>query len=639
MRTWFKIGAFFVAALATYVCAATPAQTVKDSMNGNWAVINGQKRFMSGMNIAWINFGSDVGDKSIDIGSFTDKIKQIRKAGGNIVRWWIHTDAQNDPKIDATGAVTGLGANTIKNLRSALDTAYAYGVVVDLCLFSFDMLVPGTKTTYSSYNLDNNYKFLTDTSKITTYLNNGLKPILDSLGSHPAVMCFEAFNEPEGMLASANWTDVTKKISQNDILRITNRIAGFVHRNSKKMASTGLASFQYCGEYSKAKLIAAGGDQDGYLDFYMAHYYPEWQDASICPFSHPASFWNMDRPILIGEYPAKSWSTSDMGKDSKQPLKTSMTINDTYTWAYDNGYAGGMSWSMTEQNSAYLGSYETTAPALTAIFNAHKNDIMIKDVTIIDLTGDLCMQAALDLPAAIYPEAEYNISTVNFTGVDSLLVDLYLPPGTEKNIKFQFVMKSTSDWIWCPSGDYYAPAETGKWLTYSVPVSDFRSGVAGKTLNLADIRQIVLQFMTAGTSTFKANVFIDNVRYKKGTTETIISDFNKAGSTWSEYESGTNDNVQLSLAEKPGNTSVITLRSANSPFSKIVTMNGRELFVNQNSKTVSQIRIFDVMGKALISSNVIGSKHAVDCGRLAAGNYLVEVVQGSKSVMESILLQ
>ncbi len=182
------------------------------------------------------------------------------------------------------------------------------------------MLVPGTKSEYSSYNLENNYKFFTDTSKIATYLTNGLKPILDSVGSHPAVMCWEVFNEPEGMLASANWSHVTKKITQNDILRITNRIAGFVHRNSKKMVSTGIASYSYVGEYSDAKLKAAGGDQDGYLDFYMAHYYPEWQEQSLSPFHNPATKWGMDRPVLIGEFPAKSWSTSTIGKSSGTKL-------------------------------------------------------------------------------------------------------------------------------------------------------------------------------------------------------------------------------------------------------------------------------------------------------------------------------
>lgn len=116
------------------------------------------------------------------------------------------------------------------------------------------------------------------------------------------------------------------------------------------MVSTGMASYQYCSEYSTAELIAAGGDQDGYLDFYMAHYYPEWQGAEISPFHHPATFWAMDKPILIGEFPAKSWSTNDTSKAGNH-YKTTKTVTDAFDYAYTIGYAGAMSWAMTESDT------------------------------------------------------------------------------------------------------------------------------------------------------------------------------------------------------------------------------------------------------------------------------------------------
>jgi hypothetical protein len=557
------------------------------------------------------------------------------------MRWWIHTDASNCPKIDATGTVTGLGLNTIKNLRKALDTAYTYGVVVDMCLFSFDILVPGTgtgKAAYSSFNLDNNYKFLTDTSKITTYLNNALKPMLDSVGNHPAVMCWEVFNEPEGMLASANWSHVTKKITQNDILRITNRIAGFVHRNSKKMASTGIASFQYCTEYSTAKLKAAGGDNDGYLDFYMAHYYPEWADASISPFHHPASFWNMDKPVLIGEFPANDWSTTTTGPSSGQPLKTSMKSVDAFAYAYNQGYAGAMSWAMTEQNS-FFGSYETTAPSLTALFTAHKSDIMIKEVTITEMTGDLAMQIALDLPSATYPEAEFN-GAFDLSKVDSVKADIFLPAASATNLTFKLVVKSTSDWTWCPSSVAYTPATSGTWATYSVAVSSFASGVTGKTINLADIKQIVIQFYTSTSTAFKGTAFIDNVRTKTGTTETVISDFNKAGSAWSEYESGTNDNIQISVVQKPGNTAVRQNRTPqNMDNGRGFVVSGRNIVFSNQHSLPAQARILTISGRVLRTVSWSGSGHTIDCSTLPAGNYLIELRQGNCARIGAVVLQ
>jgi hypothetical protein len=510
-----------------------------------------------------------------------------------------------------------------------------------MCLFSFDLLVPGDgtgKAGYSSFNLDNNYKFLTDSSKITTYLNKGLKPILDSVGSHPAVMCWEVFNEPEGMLASANWSHVTKKITQNDILRITNRIAGFVHRNSKKMASTGIASFQYCSEYSAEKLKAAGGDQDGYLDFYMAHYYPEWQGSEISPFHNEASKWNMDRPILIGEFPANDWSTSTKGPSSNAALKTSMTSKAAFNWAYDKGYAGAMSWAMTEQNS-FFGSYETTAPSLTDLFTKHKDDIMIKDATVTELTGDLAMQIKLDLPGGTAtPEAELN-GTYNFTGVDSLIADVYLPSGTSTGVKLLMVMKSSSGWTWCPSSVSFTPASAGTWLRYSAPVASFTA--SSGSINLADIKQILIQFSPSASS-FNGTVLIDNVRSKKGTAETVISDFNKTGSTWSEYEVGTADNIQISLAQRPGSSSVKNRQAMQSITGITFVSVNRALMFTKYTSSDAYVRVLDLSGKtlkAVAMSGAAGTAHMIDCSTFASGKYVVEVMNSGVSKINSIILQ
>ena len=60
-----------------------------------------------------------------------------------------------------------------------------------------------------------------------------------------------------------------------------------------------------------------------------------------------------------------------IGPSSGQPLKTTKTINEAFEYAYANGYAGAMSWAMSESNSSFFGDYSTTAPALETIFAAH----------------------------------------------------------------------------------------------------------------------------------------------------------------------------------------------------------------------------------------------------------------------------
>lgn len=641
MRPIFNKIILIVIGLSTCIAtAATPPQTLKDSMNGNWAVINGQKRFLSGMNIAWLSsnsFGNDVGDNKIDINSFTDKVKNVRKAGGNSLRWWLHTDASHSPKIDATGAVTGLGTSTISNMRSALDSAYAYGVVVSMCLFSFDLLVPGSgtgKAAYSSYNLDNNYKFLTDTSKITTYLQNGLKPILDSVGSHPAVMCWEVFNEPEGMLASANWSNVTKKIDTSSILRITNRIAGFVHRNSKKMVSTGIAAFNFAGIYSDAKLKAAGGDNDGFLDFYMVHYYPEWQDQTLSPFQNPSSNWNMDRPILIGEFPAKSWSTGYVYPDGNSP-KTTKTITDAFNYAYSNGYVGAMSWAMTQSDTS-LGDYTTTAPALTTLFNAHKSDIMIKDVTIQDISGDYAMSLALTtlpLPSGTANYFELGTSfTQNFTGKSNVLFDMYVQPGSGKNIQFQMVIKVTSAYTWSPAASNIinlSSVNQGAWTTVSIPVSAFGAS------SLTDVREILFQYFATG-SPYTGTIYFDNVRVDNDT----LYDFNTAGSTWSTGADaaivGLVKRSDISSSILGGNTPGEALRQP------IFSARGQSLTFRLFKPAAVRLSLFDLTGKTVATINcgtVISGMHTVKLGGIVSGHYIAELRFGREKSTADLMVQ
>lgn len=630
-----------ISGLLTNSFAVQP-QTVRDSMDGNWAVINGKKVFLSGMNIAWLSnntFGRDVGDSKADMNLFASKVKQIRKAGGNCLRWWLHTDASNCPKIDSDGKVTGLGSKTIENMKAGLDTAYAYGVVVSMCLFSFDMLVPGDgagKADYSDYNLEANHKFLTEPSNLDTYLENGLRPIMETVGSHPAVMCWEVFNEPEGMLASANWGHVMEKISQNDILRITNKIAGFVHRNSMKMASTGIAETGYTGEYSDESLIAAGGDEDGYLDFYMVHYYPEWAGQEKSPFHNPVSYWGMDRPVLIGEFPAKSWSTSTTGPGSNQSLKTSKTITDAFKYAYDNGYAGAMSWCMSEPDSgSLLGNYLTTAPALEALFNEHKDDIMIKDVVIEEMSGDYVMKLVLtDLPSPDMENGAYNelgtSFSANFDGKESVSFSLLVEKGSNTNLQMPVVIKVSNDYKWSPAQEHtidFSTIQQGIWQTITIPVEAFKyEEQALNSSDLADVKEILFQYWAVG-ETYTGTIYFDNIMLD----DDMLFDFNEEGSVWSSAANESN----VGLVKKEDVTSICPdfknnrVKDRSSPSLQVI--NNKVAFNLETASSV-ELSVYTPMGmlvRRLETGRLKAGVHTIMLKNLTSGFYFVSLKNGN----------
>jgi hypothetical protein len=256
----------------------------------------------------------------------------------------------------------------------------------------------------------------------------------------------------------------------------------------------------------------------------MVHYDPEYQADSLLPFSHPASSWGMDKPIMVGRFPAASWSTSMIGPNSSLPLKSTEAINDAFSYTYSNGYAGALSWAMGDSTS-----YTTTAPALTALYTAHKTDIMIKDVVIQTITGNYAMQVTFkNVPGASGSTGYYELGTTlskDFTGKTNLLVDMLVKSGSSTNIQLTPVIKVTSAYTWSPDLNNIISlgnVPQGVWITDTIPIANF-----GAT-SVSNVRELLFQWSASGSSYDSGTIYFDNFRADGDT----IANFNVSGSTW-----------------------------------------------------------------------------------------------------------
>lgn len=305
----------------------------------------GQKIFVSGINVAWDRFAGDVGSEPLDTAWFAKMLQQVSDSGGNAVRWWLFTNCANAPTFDkATKLVNGPGSATIANIRTMLDMSYRRGIVVSLCLLSFDMMKANQQTDTLA-----NQKLLLTAEGRKAFIDNALVPLVKEIGRHPAILAWEIFNEPEGMVTSiaGDWGNMTAKgvVQIADVQRMVNQAAGAIHRAVPGvLVSNGSWSFIASSNtipgqrnhYTDSALKAVGGDPDGVLDFYMVHYY-EWGGRAISPFHHAASYWGLDKPLVIGEFPAKGLS------DSLGPVGSA----EMFQRLYDSGYAGAMGWTYT----------------------------------------------------------------------------------------------------------------------------------------------------------------------------------------------------------------------------------------------------------------------------------------------------
>lgn len=346
---------------------------------------NNQNLFLSGTNLAWLNFAQDVGVGKTNFNSFAEILLSIHDNGGNALRWWLHTDGTASPEFNNSGYVIGPGKTTISDIKKVLDLAWEREVGVILTLWSFDML----RSNKGTVILDRNKKLLLDTNYTKAYINNSLIPMVDSLKGHPAIIAWEIFNEPEGMSNEFGWSEI-QHVPMSVIQRFVNLCSGAIHRTDpsakvtngtwhikaltdvtppplakfnaefasmsqqdKKALETRfnkkygfkltaeeiikhferISSIQNYNYYSDDRLIAAGGDKKGTLDFYTVHYY-DWAGKTYSPFHRPASLWALDKPLVVGEFYIQN--TFDIPKDY------------LYVSLYNNDYAGALAWSWTD---------------------------------------------------------------------------------------------------------------------------------------------------------------------------------------------------------------------------------------------------------------------------------------------------
>ncbi len=374
--SWQRTVLFFALLLT---CALVPARSVSQP----WIQYREHEVFLNGCNIAWVNFAADIGPGVTNLAAFRSMFDSVRARGGNSMRLWLHTTGATSPAFDASGLVMGPGNGTISDLEAILNLAWDRRIGLLLCLWSFDMLRISNGSTVTGRAM----RILTDTIATAAYVNNSLIPMVTALRGHPGILAWEVFNEAEGMSNEFGW-DFTYHVPMAHIQRFVNLVAAAVHRtDTMAQVTNGAWSFlalsdqnpvlrlgepgsaqdapefpdrqhiedafaQRYGErmsadsilarfkglansnyYRDDRLIAAGGQPDGILDFYTVHYY-DWGGTAISPFHHAAWEWGLDKPLAVAEFYA---------------LETfGVPYGELYRNLYDNGYAGAMVWSWND---------------------------------------------------------------------------------------------------------------------------------------------------------------------------------------------------------------------------------------------------------------------------------------------------
>lgn len=348
-------------AACLYACSAPPQAThstpkALKTPSGH-IIVKGKAVYLSGFNVAWFDFAHDFG-KGLDEQNLRKALQQVKDSGGNSLRWWMHTDGSLTPEwhtVNGERLVAGPGGTLIGDLKQALDIAAEYDVYIVPSIWSFDML---KKNDYRKPPNADNYRLLTEDTVLVSYINNALIPMVQTLNNHPQLAAWELFNEPENM--TEEWFPQQGDFyggpvpSLAQLQKVQALMTAAIHKaainiNQVALVTTGSKSM---GKYNSdiagginlyrddRMVAAASGDPLATLDFYAPHYYNnETKHGAWSPFHHHVDYWQVTKPVVIGEFHANE--TLDV-------LNDAVKAEDLCKRLIDNGYAGAWSWQWNE---------------------------------------------------------------------------------------------------------------------------------------------------------------------------------------------------------------------------------------------------------------------------------------------------
>ncbi len=284
--------------------------------------------YVHGVNMAWLNYGSDFGGGSSGAAANQSIIDswftRAQAAGMNVVRWFLFpTDSANGPSQilrDVNNVPTGISPAVWTDIDAVLAMAASRNLALNFVIFNQPTNMP------SAWR---------DDPTTRSALVSALGTIFSRYQNHPHIFAWESFNEADNYIYLP--IDGTARIDRTNFLQLVTDINGQVHSQSPLTLAT--VSNGGCGGTVLTYFKNTG------CDFYQAHWYDNSAPVRTDDYNmylHSYDYyrmkWNLDKPLIVGEF----YGDTSAGAESP-----GVTTSQKYATFYANGYAGGWGWSAT----------------------------------------------------------------------------------------------------------------------------------------------------------------------------------------------------------------------------------------------------------------------------------------------------
>jgi len=325
----------------------------------NRLISAGQPAFWAGLNYPW-KTGQDFGTGGWGHSGVSDSttyreidadFANMAAQGVRVVKWRVFSDGRYGLQLGDNGTVTGLDEFFLPDLDAALEIAQRHDLYLVLTLFSSGFWTADCQS--GTVHLGGQADTLTDRGKRQALIDRAVVPLLDRVAASDRVVAFEIIAEPEWGIAELNQErDARIKVPLGIVHDFVAEITRAIHQHTRALATVESNRFSNMHTW-----------QGMGLDYYSFSWY-DWLEPYE-PLATPASAADLDRPIVIGEYPAGGSAYYELPQ-----------VLDS---AHSLGYAGAFGWSYWDGDG--ISHWRRVAPTFSAWVADHWSEVSMGGAT------------------------------------------------------------------------------------------------------------------------------------------------------------------------------------------------------------------------------------------------------------------